>query len=410
MHIAHFTNFYYPVVNGVVRSVSSFRYGLSELGHNVFVFAQQAPDYEDEEPFVFRYPAIKLPLQIDVPAAIPISPFIDRVLPPLKLDVIHTHHPFLLGQAGADKAEELGIPHVFTFHTRYRDYTHYFPIPQETVQEFVKSAIDNWLAEYMEKCHHVIVPSESIRAVLEDGYGLEDRVTSIPTGIRLEPYEQADPHAVRERLGWGDDRVLISVGRLAPEKNWKTLMEAAARVMETRKDLRLVLIGDGPSKEDLEAYADELGVGGQVEFTGKVPFEEIPAHLKAADLFVFASITETQGLVTMEAMAAGLPVVAVEASGTRETVTHMQDGILTANDSQALAAGLAQVLDDKDRYEKFCRAVVKKAQTFEIKVQSQRLVEVYQQAQEDRLSRGRIKLKKPHRLFKLDWNLLSTQS
>ncbi|HNB53463.1 MAG TPA: glycosyltransferase [Anaerolineales bacterium] len=93
MHIAYFTNFYHPVVNGVVRSVSAFRQSLTDLGHNVFIFAQHATDYEDAEPFIFRYPAINLPISAKVPAAIPISPFVDRLLPTLKLDVIHTHHP-----------------------------------------------------------------------------------------------------------------------------------------------------------------------------------------------------------------------------------------------------------------------------------------------------------------------------
>ena len=133
LHIGHFTNFYHPVVNGVVRSVSAFRQGLTELGHNAFVFAQHSPDYVDEEPFIFRYPAVNLPLPIDVPAAIPISPSF--------------------------------VPLVFTFHTRYRDYTHYFPLPQEAVQEFVKSAITTWLAEYMEKCHHIVVPSNSFKEI-----------------------------------------------------------------------------------------------------------------------------------------------------------------------------------------------------------------------------------------------------
>ncbi|NJN43578.1 MAG: glycosyltransferase family 4 protein [Anaerolineae bacterium] len=109
--------------------MSAFRQSLSALGHNVFIFAQQSSSYEDAEPFIFRYPAVQLPMQIKIPAAIPISPFVDRLLPTLKPDVIHTHHPFLLGQTAAVKAEELGLPLIFTFHTRYRQYVHYFPVP-----------------------------------------------------------------------------------------------------------------------------------------------------------------------------------------------------------------------------------------------------------------------------------------
>ena len=120
MHIAHFTNTYHPVTSGVVRSVSSFRQALSDLGHNVFIFAQTDREYKDKEPFVFRYPALQLPLQ-EYPLTIPVSNFVDTLLPSLKLDVIHAHHPALLGQVAARKAEALNVPLVFTHHTRYRE-------------------------------------------------------------------------------------------------------------------------------------------------------------------------------------------------------------------------------------------------------------------------------------------------
>ena len=128
MHIANFTNTYLPVISGVVRSIRSFRDELTHQGHNVFIFAQEHADYIDQDPFIFRYPSLNLPTEIDIPTAIPISPFIDRLLPAVKLDVIHTHHPFLLGQTAATKAQELNLPLVFTFHTQYREYT--FPSQQ----------------------------------------------------------------------------------------------------------------------------------------------------------------------------------------------------------------------------------------------------------------------------------------
>ncbi len=410
MHIAHFTNFYHPVVNGVVRSVSAFRQGLSELGHNAFVFAQHSPDYEDEEPFIFRYPAVNLPLQIDVPAAIPISPSFDRVLPSLKLDVIHTHHPFLLGQVAAVKSEELGVPLVFTFHTRYRDYTHYFPLPQEAVQEFVKSAITTWLAEYMEKCHHIVVPSNSFKEILEEGFGLTERVTVIPTGIQLEPYQQADGDRIRAEHGWTDEKILVSVGRLAPEKNWQTLLKAAAGVIPEVPKLRVLLIGDGSSKRDLVRLAGELGIGEQVIFLGEIPFEQVPGYLKAADLFGFASVTETQGLVTMEALAAGLPVAAVDAPGTRDGVTHGKEALLTKNDSAELAHAIRSLLQDEALYAQFKQAAIEKANSFEIKNVSQRLVDVYLQAIEDQRSQRHVRLEKTHKLFKIDWKRLPSLS
>ena len=380
MHVGYFTNTYYPVTSGVVRSIETNRQALTELGHNIFIFAQDASEYEDTHPFIFRYPTLDLPLTTKFPLPIPLSSFIDHLLPLLKIDIIHSHHPFLLGQLAANKAAELDIPLVFTFHTRYREYSHYIALSQE----FVKETIDRWVMDYIHKCHHLIVPSDSMRQVLAEEYGVTERVTTIPTGIDLEPYKQADGQAIRQKRGWGQDKVLISVGRLAKEKNWETLLAAVAQVMQTRADVRLVLIGEGSEQDVLEKYSEDLGVAARVEFVGNVPFDDIPGYLKAADLFGFASVTETQGLVTMEAISAGLPVVAVEGTGTIDVIDHGQQGLLTPNDGQALAQAIVQVLDDETLHSRFKEAAWQKAQSFEIKLQAEKLLDVYQQAQEDK--------------------------
>jgi glycosyltransferase involved in cell wall biosynthesis len=384
MHIAHFTNTYHPVINGVVRSVSGFRKALSDLGHNVFVFAQQQSDYDDEEPFIFRYPSVPLPAAVEIPAVIPLSPFMDRLMPSLKLDVIHTHHPVLLGQAAANKARELDLPLVFTFHTQYREYTHYVPFSQDLVQDFLKEAVNTWLRDFMRQCHHIVIPSESMRTILVDEYGLVGPYTVIPTGIELEPFEKADGKTLRPQLGWENDRVMISVGRLAKEKNWTLLLEAASFALEKHPDLRLVLLGDGPDRQDLEVFAAELGIAGRVDFMGSVPFDEVPAYLKAADFFGFASTTETQGLVTMEALAAGLPVIAVEASGTRDIIQNEQQGLLVDEDTQALANGMNRLLSDEDRFQRFRQAAQARIDVFSMTTLAGHLTDVYEQANQDK--------------------------
>ncbi len=383
MHIAFFTNFYHPIVNGVVRSVASFRESLMKQGHNVFVFAQSDGNYKDSEPFIFRYPSLPLPMG-DISAAIPVSPFVDQLLPALKLDVIHTHHPILLGQTAARKATELGLPLVFTFHTQYWEYTHYIPFPQEAIQEFLKNAVHKWLKEFMQKCQHIIIPSESLKDYLVKEYGLEERYTVVPTGTNLEPFVNADGKTLRAEKGWQDETILISVGRLAPEKNWETLLQAFAKVYPKHPNLRLVLIGDGPAKDSLQALAAELGIAERVTFTGSVPFEEVPAYLKAADVFSFASVTETQGLVTIEAMAAGLPVVAVDGSGTRDIVEHGKQGFLVENDADALAKGLNKLLSDAQKMKRFSHNALKKANSFDVNLLTKQIVTVYEQAIQDK--------------------------
>ena len=389
MQIGHYTNTYHPSISGVVRSVSSFRTALSILGHNVFVFTQDAGDFEDSEPFIFRYSSLNLGWPNDFPATIPISPFMERLLPTLKLDLIHAHHPVLLGQVAASKAEELDIPLVFTFHTRYRDYSHYIPIPQETVQEFLKSAIDNWIEDYLGKVDHVVVPSESMRIVLEKQYGYAHSTSVVPTGIDLSPYESADGEARRAELGWKDEKIIISVGRLGSEKNWRCLIKAFALVHKQHSDSRLAIIGDGPEKKHLLKLCKELKITKHVDFLGKMPFDLIPVTLKAADMFAFASTSETQGLVTLEAMAAALPIVAVDAIGTRDVVDHEEDGLLTSDDPALLAKSIIHLLDNQDVFEHFKLGAKQKSRSLEFTLQAKKLAAVYENVISDKKSRSK---------------------
>lgn len=387
MHIGFFTNTYRPTMSGVVRSIDTFRDAFIDLGHTVFIFAQKAHNFEDTEAFIFRYPALEFPWANDYAFPVPFSRTIDNALPSLKLDVIHSHHPFLLGETAANKAKELDLPMVFTFHTRYDEYTQFLPFGVD----FTKLMLDHWLARYLEKCHHIITPSESIKKILTN-QGVQGAITAVPTGINLTPFQEADGHVVREEMGWGDDVVLISVGRLAKEKNFETLLKAAALVMKDRPHVRLVIVGGGLERKSLASLAKELGIAGQVTFTGSIPYEEVPGYLKAADIFCFASITETQGLVTMEAMAADLPIVAVDATGTRDAVENGKEGLLTKNDPAALAAALEKMIDDEDLRQRLRDAAQEKVEWFDTHRQAQRMLEVYQQADEARKAKRYIEV------------------
>jgi len=245
----------------------------------------------------------------------------------------------------------------------------------------------------MQKCQHIVIPSESIKEILIRDYGLEDRYTVIPTGTDLKPFLEADGTALRQSQGWQDDKVIISIGRLAPEKNWETLLHAAAKVYAQHPDMRLVLIGDGTDKQTLELLAAELGISERVTFAGQVPFDQVPAYLKAADIFSFASVTETQGLVTIEAMAAGLPVVAVDGSGTHDIVDHGKEGLLVENDPNALAAAINQMLSNPAQIKPFSANALKKARTFDINRLGKQMVKVYEQAIQDKKENRYVLLK-----------------
>ena len=376
-HIGFYTNTYHPTMSGVVRSIETFKKIFTDMGNNVFIFAQKTSKYEDSEPFVFRYPALEVPFANDYAFPVPYSLSIDEILPALKLDVIHSHHPFLLGETAARKSKSLGIPLVFTFHTRYDEYMHYVPIGED----LTKFIVDRWMNRYLEKCHHIITPSESMKEILIQN-GVVGAITTIPTGIDVTPFQRADGQTIREKRGWGDNIVLITLGRLAKEKSFDTVIKAAALILKKRDGIRLVIVGDGMEEKNLQKLARELGIANKVEFTGTIPFEQVPLYLKAADIFCFASVTETQGLVTMEAMAAGLPVVAVAATGTSDTVEHGIDGLLTENDPLALAEGIELIINNEDLRRRLKEGAKAKLDWLDIRRQAQRTLEVYRQAQE----------------------------
>jgi len=383
LRVAMFTNVYLPTMNGVVVSVESFRKALTQLGHHPYVLAPASGEIEERAPYVFRYPAVELPLQ-KYPLTLPVSPYVDHLLRNLKPQVLHANHPALLGRVAERKSEELNLPLVFTYHTRYADYSHYAsPLPQENVKEFIEA----WLGVFISKCHHLVVPSQSIKTMLQQTYPIQGQISVVPTGIDLDQYEHRDRAQARQQLGWpAQQKVLVSVGRLAKEKNFDLLLQAFAQLPDDGS--QLVLIGAGDEQKSLEKLAQELQIESRCKFTGAVTNSEIPTYLTAADLFVFASLTETQGLVTLEAMASGLPVVAVDASGTRDAVSP-ECALLTAADSHALAAGITQMLTRQDLAE-VGQAARRRAAQFGLLAQGQQMVKVYQHAIEAHQKQERV--------------------
>jgi glycosyltransferase involved in cell wall biosynthesis len=210
----------------------------------------------------------------------------------------------------------------------------------------------------------------------------------------LEPFRRADGKTIRTREGWQDEKVLVSVGRLGIEKNWPVLIQSLPKVYGKHPDIRMVIIGDGPEKNAMQEQAAQLGIAERVTFVGELPFAEVPAYLKAADMFVFASVTETQGLVTMEALAAGLPVVAVDASGTRDIVEDGKQGFLVPNDPDALADAINRLLDSPEIMKKFQRNALRRARTFDMKNCTKELLKVYKQAIEDKAAGRSVTIEK----------------
>jgi 1,2-diacylglycerol 3-alpha-glucosyltransferase len=376
MRILIFSNAYKPTVSGVVTSIALFHQGLIEAGHDVHIIVPEYADYEDEEPYVFRFPALELPDQLDLSLVIPFKTARAPTVRGIKPTLIHSQHPFVMGGLAAAFARDLNLPLVFTFHTRYDVYAQkYVPI----VPDLAGMVTEEIVKRYLEKCTHVVAPTPSVRDLILRDYETGVPVTVVPTPVDLSQYHDLEPQRVRAALGLENAELLLYVGRLADEKNLDFLLQAFARIVAERPQARLVLVGKGPHERGLQRLAQRLDLDGRAIFTGPVPHGEVPHYAAAADLFVFPSVTETQGLVLIEAMAAGAPVVAVKAPASVDVLAE-GGGLLVPAQEDAFAAAVLELLADGPRRLAMGERAAQAVQRYAIPAATARLVEVYEAA------------------------------
>lgn len=357
MRIAMFTNNYKPYIGGVPVSIEHLAAALREMGHTVYVFA---PSYENqtEEEFVVRYPSF--PFQVaGAPVPNVLTGIFLRKVKELGIEIIHVHHPAIVGNVALALRKKLGIPVVFTYHTRYEEYLHYIK-PLQKFEEHT-GIIDRYLKYFCNQCDMLIAPTPGMRRYLIQEKELDVPIGVLPTGILEESFcpNEKQTRMIRERYAAGADYLFCTVARLAEEKNLlfelEGLAELKAMLGRRGKSFRHLMIGDGPLRGELERSAKRLGLETEVIFTGNIANEEIKNYQAASDLFLFASKSETQGIVLLEAMAAGTPVVAVDASGVCDIVWHGKNGFLVQEDKKAWAAAAAEALRDAAGYKRMCQ-------------------------------------------------------
>ncbi len=375
MRILIFSNAYKPTISGVVTSISLFRRGLIEAGHEVHLIVPEYEDYEDEEPYVFRFPALDLPDPLDLSLVFPFKTTMWPTVRGIKPSLIHAQHPVLMGELGATFARDMGVPLVFTFHSRYDVYARkYVPI----ASKLAGLVTDEIVKRFLEKCTHIIAPTPGIREFLLSEYKVSAPVSIVPTPVDLSQYCNLEPQRVRARLGLEDAELLLYVGRLAEEKNLQFLLQAFVYIVSMRPRARLLLVGRGLSERSLQRLACKLGVDAQVIFAGSVPHSEVPHYAAAADLFVFPSPVDTQGVVLLEAMAASTPVVAVEAPGSQDVLSE-GGGILVPLDEGAFADVVVALLADDSRRRKLGMQAAQVARRYSISSATARLIAVYEE-------------------------------
>jgi 1,2-diacylglycerol 3-alpha-glucosyltransferase len=374
VRIALFTNNYLPFCGGVTISVETLRRGLDARGHETWVFAPRFAGDDAGGARIVRYPSIPAATYPQFPLAVPYAPRISALVRRLRFDVFHAHHPFLLGPTARRFARAGARPLVFTYHTRYEKYAHYVPLRRGLVE----AAAVRMSTRFAASAGAVIAPSAIVRDELR-ARGVRTPITVVPTGLDLGLFRPRERAHARRQLGWHPtDPVVLYVGRLDREKSVPRVLLAFERIASTLPRARLYVVGQGTEGERLRRYASGLAGGSRIAFPGARPHDELPVFYQAADLFLFASETETQGLVLAEAAACGLPAVAVTAPGCDEVVRDGETGLLTKSDPADLADAATVLLVDTERRAAMGgRARALAEQEFDVRLQIDRTLDVY---------------------------------
>jgi len=373
MRIGLLVDVYKPHVSGITTFVFQHKKALEDQGHKVFVFTLGNLDYEDKEPRIIRSPAIPLS---DTGYYLNFS-FSRTAQNKCKtMDVLHVHHPFITGRIAVRYGKRHGIPVVYTNHTRYDLYAHhYLPVlPDALTQTFLEA----YLPSFTSQCDLVIAPSKGLHDVLRS-YGVTSRIEIVPNGIDLEPFQNPRTRHTRAELGLPESaKVMIYVGRIAPEKSLAFLLRAFTVVSQELPETYLVLVGDGPELDNLRDQAQKSGVGEKVIFTGCVEYEDVPGYLSMADAFVTASVTEVHPLSVIEAMAVGLPVLGIESPGVGDTVVDGVNGFLSRHDLAEFSLKMYRLMSENDLRARLARKALEDSEQYSILKTSKRILGFYE--------------------------------
>lgn len=361
MRIGMLVDRYKPYISGVTNCVSLNKEHLEKLGHKVYVFTFGDEDYEDQEPNIIRSKGVPL-----VDTGFSFNLYFPKPARKIMstLDIAHVHHPFLSGSLALRFFRPRGIPIVFTNHTRYDLYAHaYLPMLPESVGE---TAIRAFLPSFCRRINLVIAPSQGMAEVLQR-FGVDAPVQVIPNGVNLKPFQNpAEPYD-RSALGiQPGEIILIYIGRLGPEKNLPFLLRSFAGTANAQENIHLVIVGEGPERDNLEDRAKQSGVGHRIHFTGFIPYDQIPNYLSMADAFVTASVTEVHPLTVIEALARGLPILGIDSPGVGDLISNGYNGLLSSSDLAVFTALMMRMVSDQDLRLTMGRNASQSAQAYDI--------------------------------------------
>lgn len=376
MNIVMLTNTYLPHVGGVARSVDAFCREYRKRGHQVLVIAPEFTEKIENELDVVRVPAIQNFNGSDFSVALPLSGEVTERLDFFEPDLVHAHHPFLLGMTALRIARSRELPLIFTHHTLYERYTHYVPADSDALKRFVIELA----TRYSNLASMVFAPSESVVDLLRER-GVHKPIAVVPTGVQVQDFQRGDGRRARAQYGIPASAFVIGhLGRLAEEKNLDFLSAAVIEFMQRNPNVHFLVVGTGPMQSAIQTLFESRGLAARLHLTGTLQGKSQHDAYRAMNVFGFSSTSETQGMVLTEAMAAGVPVVALNACGCREVVQDRINGrLLLQHSTREMIAALQWIHDlPTEEYRKLCRAALVTAQEFSMENCASKALEQYQ--------------------------------
>lgn len=386
MRIGIFSETYTPYISGLVTSELMLKKGLEKLGNEVYIVTANLESFKyeyDEKEKVLRIPGVKTGIYDSrLTSVYPIQAV--KKIKSWHLDVIHSQTEFAIGTFARLIARQYNIPLVHTYHTMYEDYIHYI-----TKGYFKKSS--KKLVEYFTKFYcettatELIVPTTKTYKLFKEKYKFQKNINIIPTGIEVERFYKENINekelvSLKKHLNLSKkDFIILFVGRLAEEKNVEFLIDAEKILKEKNKNIKLLIVGDGPDKEKYEQYASHLGIEENCSFIGKAKWEEMPYYYHISNAFVTASLTETQGLTVIEAMASSLTPVCIHDEAFHSMVTEDLNGLFF-NTREELASCIIRLMTEKGLLQKLNNQAHIAAQQYSAKFYSEKVLEVYKRA------------------------------
>lgn len=379
LRIGLFTDTYAPQVNGVSISLQLVSEGLQKRGHQVTIFAPRIPGYTDDKPGIVRLPSLKYLNDPPIYVAVLGTPRSTWSLTRTHFDVLHAHSPLTVGLLAYFTASTKNLPLIYTYHTSITDYTHYLKVIGGT--GVIRHAARWFSTTSTNLGDQIVVPSPKFQRLL-----LDQKVTkpihTVPNGIDLSQFKAAkNPGSFRSRLGLKSDApILLSVGRVDPEKRLDFLIDAFARLSDRIPDAHLVFAGDGSARKKLEAHAANTNVNDRIHFLGMVNRAELPDLLHDAAVFLSASTTEVHPISIIEAIASGLPLVAVQDEAFEGMIVENENGHLTPLNVDVFSDTVAKLLADPEKLARYGKRSAELSEKYSIEGQARALEHLYMEA------------------------------